>query len=111
MESLKTSLKTLKYEELFTYMKKVKELKKKNEEHNDSYIKEIDVTKVNEFIKDVTAWEDVYELLIEADALISDYSSLIFEMGFLNKPVFLFVDDFEQYKKEHGVYMELGRKI
>ena len=50
-KSLKNALKTLKYEELFTYMKKVKELKKKNEEHNDSYVKEIDVTKVNEFIK------------------------------------------------------------
>ena len=61
----------------------------------------------SEFIKDVTTWEDVYELLIEADVLISDYSSLIFEMGFMNKMVYLFVDDYEQYKKEHGVYMEL----
>jgi len=60
----------------------------------------------SEFIKDVRNWEDVYELLIEADALISDYSSLIFEMGFLYKPVYLYLDDFVQYKQEHGVYME-----
>lgn len=61
----------------------------------------------NEFIKDVTTWDDVYELLIESDVLISDYSSLVFEMGFMNKQVFLFVDDYRQYKEEHGVYMEL----
>ena len=50
---LKIALKTLKYEELFTYMKKVKELKKKNEEHNDLYIKEVDDKKVDEFIKNL----------------------------------------------------------
>ena len=48
---LKTALKTLKYEELYTYLKKVKELKKKNEEHNDLYKKDIDDNKVDEFIK------------------------------------------------------------
>jgi len=61
----------------------------------------------NDFVKNVTKWEDVYELLVEADVLISDYSSLSFEMGFLDKPVFLFADDFEQYKESRGVYMEL----
>ena len=51
--SLKTALKTLKYEELFTYLKKVKELKKKNEEHNDIYIKNVDTDKVNKFINNL----------------------------------------------------------
>ena len=70
-KSLKTALKTLKYEELFTYMKKVKELKKKNEEHNDLYIKEVDITKVNEFIKKLP-----FELTIDqksvTDEMIND---------------------------------------
>ena len=50
-KSLKEALKTLKYEELFTYLKKIKELKKKNEEHNDLYIKNIDDKKIEGFIK------------------------------------------------------------
>lgn len=50
-KSLKVALKTLKYEELFTYMKNVKLLKKKNEVHDASYIKEVNKEKVNEFIK------------------------------------------------------------
>lgn len=50
---LKLALKTLKYEELFTYMKKVKELKKNNEEHNDLYKKEVDDKKVLDFISNL----------------------------------------------------------
>ena len=50
-KSLKEALKTLKYEELFTYLKKIKELKKKNEEHNNLYIKNIDDRKIEGFIK------------------------------------------------------------
>ena len=52
-KSLKLALKTLKYEELFTYMKKVRELKIKNEEHDKSYIKNIDLNKVNSFINNL----------------------------------------------------------
>lgn len=50
-KSLKEALKTLKYEELFTYLKKVKELKIKNEEHNSLYKKDVDDKKVYDFIK------------------------------------------------------------
>ena len=52
-KTLKLALKTLKYEELFTYMLKVRMLKKKNEEHNKSFIKNIDEEKVNDFIKNL----------------------------------------------------------
>ncbi len=52
-KELKTALKTLKYEEIFTYMKKVRELKKKNEEHNDLFIKNVDEKMVNDFISNL----------------------------------------------------------
>ena len=52
-KTLKVALKTLKYEELFTYMLKVRLLKKKNEEHNKSFMKNIDDKKVNDFIKNL----------------------------------------------------------
>lgn len=48
--SLKQALKTLKYEEIFTYMKKIRLLKEKNKEHNILYSKNIDDKKVNDFI-------------------------------------------------------------
>ena len=65
--TLKTALKTLKYEELFTYMKKVKELKKKNEEHNSLYIKDIDEDKIKEFINNLP-----FELTIDQKKVINE---------------------------------------
>lgn len=52
-KTLKTALKTLKYEELFTYMLKVRLLKKKNEEHNNMFIKNVNQEKVGAFIKNL----------------------------------------------------------
>lgn len=49
--ALKDALKTLKYEEIFTYMLKVRNLKIKNQEHNDLYRKMVDDGKVNLFIE------------------------------------------------------------
>lgn len=49
-KSLKTALKTLKYEEIFTYMKNIKLLKIKNEVHKDVYKKEVSLNMVHDFI-------------------------------------------------------------
>ena len=48
--SLKSAIRTLKYEELFTYMKNLYFLKKKKEIHDKSYSKNIDLEKVRKFI-------------------------------------------------------------
>lgn len=47
---LKNALKTLKYEELYTYMKKLKELKENNEIHDKKYIKDVNIKLVDNFI-------------------------------------------------------------
>ena len=52
-KNLKLALKTLKYEEIFTYMKRLKELKIKNEEHDKLFIKNVDLNKVNNFINNL----------------------------------------------------------
>lgn len=52
-KTLKTALRTLKYEELFTYMLRVRMLKKKNEEHSKNFMKNVDDEKVNDFIKNL----------------------------------------------------------
>lgn len=49
-KSLKTALKTLKYEEIFIYMKNIKLLKKKNEIHKDVYKKEVSLNMAHDFI-------------------------------------------------------------
>ena len=73
-QSLKTALKTLKYEEIFTYMKKVRELKKKNEEHNNLFIKNVNETLVNDFINNLP-FELTSDQKKVIDEMISDLKS------------------------------------
>lgn len=73
-KELKTALKTLKYEEIFTYMKKVRELKKKNEEHNDLFIKNVNEVLVNDFINNLP-FELTSDQKKVIDEMISDLKS------------------------------------
>lgn len=49
---------------------------------------------------DVSNYEDSQELVAASDALISDFSSIMFEPAFVGKPVFLYAPDKERYVKE-----------
>lgn len=66
--SLKTALKTLKYEEIFTYMKNIKLLKIKNEVHKDVYKKEVSLNMVHGFINSLPF------------KLTSDQEKIVFKM-------------------------------
>lgn len=54
-----------------------------------------------------TEYPDLYELIPASDAIISDYSSLMFEAGMLEKPVFLFATDIEEYVKDRELYFDM----
>jgi CDP-glycerol glycerophosphotransferase len=54
----------------------------------------------NKKIINVTSAPDIYELLSITDVFITDYSSTMFELGSINKPVFLYATDVEHYIKE-----------
>lgn len=57
---------------------------------------------------DVTAYDDIQELLLIADVLISDYSSLMFDFEIAKKPCLLYVPDLIEYKsKERGLYFNI----
>lgn len=48
----------------------------------------------------------IEELLILADILITDYSSIIFDFSVLQRPLAFFAKDLDTYKKERGFYYE-----
>jgi CDP-glycerol glycerophosphotransferase len=54
-----------------------------------------------------TEYPDLYELIPASDAVISDFSSLMFEAGMLEKPVFLFATDIEEYTKDRELYFDM----
>lgn len=50
--------------------------------------------------------EQLYPLLGETDALITDYSSVWLDYEILNKPIFFAMDDYEEYKNTRGLLFE-----
>lgn len=63
----------------------------------------IDMSKLN--VINCTNYPDMQELLCCADAVISDYSSLIWDYSFTYRPIFLYAPDIKQYEEERGFYM------
>ena len=63
--------------------------------------------KTNDFIMDVSDYEETSELIVAADILITDYSSIMFDFALLSKPIFVYVPDYEKYLKERGLYFDL----
>lgn len=55
-----------------------------------------EIFKGGDFI-DASLYPDVQELLAVTDILITDFSSLMFELGFVRKKVFLFAKDYDNY--------------
>ncbi|MFJ5552266.1 CDP-glycerol glycerophosphotransferase family protein, partial [Streptomyces sp. NPDC093225] len=56
---------------------------------------------------DVSSSPDVSPVLELADALITDYSSIMFDYALLDRPIFLFAYDYEEYTTERGAYWDL----
>lgn len=57
---------------------------------------------------DVTGYPDTSRLLLAADALITDYSSVMFDFSATGKPMYFFVPDIEHFRGElRGFYFDL----
>lgn len=68
----------------------------------DSYFKDLNSSAIN-----ATNYPDMQELIMASDALISDYSSCIFDAALFGLPCFTFANDFEAYKSDRGTYFEM----
>ncbi|MDO0927447.1 CDP-glycerol glycerophosphotransferase family protein [Streptomyces sp. TG1A-8] len=58
-------------------------------------------------IVDVSSYDPVEELCLAADALVTDYSSIMFDYANLDRPVVVYADDWETYRTTRGVYFDL----
>jgi CDP-glycerol glycerophosphotransferase (TagB/SpsB family) len=57
---------------------------------------------------DVTGFPETSQLLLAADALITDYSSVMFDFSVTGKPMFFLVPDLEHYRGQlRGFYFDL----
>lgn len=58
-------------------------------------------------IVDVSAHPCVEELCLAADALVTDFSSLMFDYANLDRPIVIHAADWEAYRASRGVYFDL----
>lgn len=59
------------------------------------------------FVKNVTNYPNMQELINIADILITDYSGCMFDAAITRKPCILYTPDYEEYiKKERALYFE-----
>lgn len=57
-------------------------------------------------IIDMTDYKDINELLLITDLLITDYSSVIFDYSFMEKPVVFYVPDLKEYGDSRSFYYD-----
>ncbi len=67
----------------------------------------LDLHGYEDFAIDVSNYSDISELYLISDALITDYSSVMFDFGILKRPQYFFAYDIEKYDKGlRGFYMD-----
>lgn len=67
-----------------------------------------DFSKYENFVYDVSKVDDINDLYIISDVLITDYSSVFFDYANLKRPLIFFMYDLEYYEKDlRGFYIDL----
>lgn len=62
----------------------------------------------NQFVRNMTSYPFVNELMIAADVLVTDYSSIAFDFSVLCKPIYCYAHDYDQYQKNRGMYLSIN---
>ena len=58
-------------------------------------------------LRDVSDQQSIEDLMIASDALITDYSSVMFDYANLDRPIVIFAPDWETYRRIRGVNFDL----
>jgi CDP-glycerol glycerophosphotransferase (TagB/SpsB family) len=68
--------------------------------------------KYQSFVYDLSKYDDIQELYVIADLLITDYSSVFFDYANSKNPILFFAYDFEVYKNEvRGFYLDMDTDL
>lgn len=70
-------------------------------------IQTMQLSKDSGYVRDVSEYESLNELMIASDILISDYSSILFDYSILEQPMFCFTYDYDQYQSARGMYFDV----
>lgn len=65
----------------------------------------------NETLRDFSSYPNINDLFMISDILISDYSASMADYSILERPVVCFAYDYEDYRKERGLYMDYEKEM
>lgn len=72
----------------------------------------LDFSGVEDFVYNASQYDDVTELYLLADVLITDYSSVFFDYANLKRPILFFTYDLEKYRDTlRGFYIDLETDV
>ena len=61
--------------------------------------------------KDFSYYDDLSELMIASDVLITDYSSIMFDFSILGKPIINYLYDYEEYSTKRGLLFDIRKEL
>ena len=72
----------------------------------------IDLKGLKDFVYDLSKHEDIAELYLISDILITDYSSVFFDYANLKRPILFYTYDIEKYENVlRGFYIDINREV
>ncbi|MHA8137739.1 CDP-glycerol:glycerophosphate glycerophosphotransferase [Lactobacillaceae bacterium Scapto_B20] len=72
----------------------------------------IDTSSFGDFVYNESNYQDISELYLISDILITDYSSVFFDYSILKRPILYFVYDYDNYAKIlHGFYLDMQKDL
>ncbi len=67
--------------------------------------------KNDEFIYNVSDYDNLNELMKISDIMISDYSSIMFDYSILKRPIYSYAYDFEEYSNRRGFCIDIEKEL
>lgn len=65
----------------------------------------------NDFIKNMSTYPNLNELMLISDVLLSDYSSIFFDYSILERPMVCWAYDKEKYLENRGMYFDISEVL
>lgn len=66
---------------------------------------------MREFVMDLSNYDDITDLYLISDVLITDYSSAFFDYAHSKKPILFFVPDKKEYSEFRGLYSKIEENL
>ena len=75
-------------------------------------VNDFDLESVKDFVYFVDPKEDISDLYLIADILVTDYSSVFFDYAILKRPIYFYMYDLDSYRDElRGFYLDIYHEL